>query len=100
MILLEYQNVKTFLQKAMLRIGLKRFLWLKKLKKTAPWTYVISELKGKESFRTFYKKKFQKTNQQEFRAKKAIKRKDGKLFVKWIILLTNSSFNSWLIKKT
>ena len=31
-ILLEYQNIKTFLQKAMFQIGLKKFLWLKKLK--------------------------------------------------------------------
>ena len=100
MILLEYQNIKTFLQKAMFRIGLKRFLWLKKLKKAAPWTYVISQLKGKEIFKTFYEKEFQKTNQQEFRVEKVIKKKDGKLYVKWIILLTNSSFNSWLIKKT
>ena len=32
MILLEYQNIKTFLQKAMYQIGLKKLLWLKKLK--------------------------------------------------------------------
>ena len=32
MILLEYQNTKTFLQKAMFQIGLKKFLWLNKLK--------------------------------------------------------------------
>ena len=31
-ILLEYQNIKTFLQKAMFQIGLKKLLWLKKLK--------------------------------------------------------------------
>ena len=31
-ILLEYQNIKTFLQKAMFQIGLKKFLLLKKLK--------------------------------------------------------------------
>ena len=31
-ILLEYQNTKTLLQKAMLQIDLKEFLWLKKLK--------------------------------------------------------------------
>ena len=28
-ILLEYQNIKTFLQKAMIQIGLRKFLWLK-----------------------------------------------------------------------
>ena len=31
-ILLEYQNIKTFLQKDMFQIGLEKFLWLKKLK--------------------------------------------------------------------
>ena len=31
-ILLEYQNVKIFLQKVIFQIGLKKFLWLKKLK--------------------------------------------------------------------
>ena len=31
-ILLEHQNIKTFLQKAMFQIGLKKFLLLKKLK--------------------------------------------------------------------
>ena len=30
--LLEYQNIKIFLQKFTLQIGLKMFLWLKKLK--------------------------------------------------------------------
>ena len=29
-VLLEYENIKTFLQKAMSQIGLKKFLWLKK----------------------------------------------------------------------
>ena len=32
MILLDYQNIKTFLQKVALQIGMKMFLWLKKLK--------------------------------------------------------------------
>ena len=31
-ILLQYQNIKTFLQKTMFQIGLKKFLWLKKFK--------------------------------------------------------------------
>ena len=31
-ILLEYQNIKTFLQKVMFQIGLKKILWLEKLK--------------------------------------------------------------------
>ena len=31
-IMLGYQNIKTFLQKAIFQIGLKKFLWLRKLK--------------------------------------------------------------------
>ena len=36
-ILLEYQNIKTFLQKVILQIGLKKSLLLKSYK-TVPWT--------------------------------------------------------------
>ena len=32
MIVLEYQNIKIYLRKAMFEICLKKFLWLKKLK--------------------------------------------------------------------
>ena len=52
-ILLEYKNIKTFLQKAMFLIGLKK---IKKVKNTVPLTYVISDLKGEEIVRTFYGK--------------------------------------------
>ena len=52
-------------------------------KNTVPGTYVISHLKSKEIFWTFYKKEFQKANKKEFRIKKVNKRKDGKVYVKW-----------------
>ena len=39
-----------------------------------PWTYVISGHNGEEIVRTFYEKELQKTNQQEFRVKKVIKK--------------------------
>ena len=42
------------------------------------------------------KKKLQKTNQQEFRTEKAIKRKGDKLYVKWKGY--GSSLNSWIDK--
>ena len=48
MILLEDQNIKTFLQKDMFQISLKN---------TVPWTYVISDLKWLERF---LKKKLKK----------------------------------------
>ena len=36
-----YENTKTFLKKTMFQIGLKMFLWIKKL--TVPWRYVFSD---------------------------------------------------------
>ena len=39
-------NTKTFLLKATLQIGLKKYLLLKKVKNTFPWTYVINDLNG------------------------------------------------------
>ena len=42
-----------FLQKTMFQIVLKKVLWLKKFKNTAPLTYVISDLKFEEIVGTF-----------------------------------------------
>ena len=61
MVLLEYQNIKLFLLKVTLQIGLKRFLWLTKLK------ILCLDLNGEESVGTFYENKLQKTNQDELR---------------------------------
>ena len=55
---------------------------ISKIKKTVPWTYVISDLSGEEIVGTFYEKELQKTNQKEFRAEKVIKKKGNKLYVK------------------
>ena len=55
---------------------------IKKVKNTVPWTYVINDLKGDKIIGTFFEKELQKTNQQEFRIEKVIKRKDDKLYVK------------------
>ena len=46
---------------------------------------------------TFYEKELQKTNQQEFRIEKVLKRKGDKLSVKWKGY--DNSFNSWIDKK-
>ena len=51
---LEYQNIKTFLQKSMFQIGLKKFLWLEKVKNIVAWTYVISDLNGQKTVETFH----------------------------------------------
>ena len=54
-----------------------------KIKNTVPWTYIINDLNGEKIIETFYEKELQKTNQQEFRIEKVIKRKGDKLYVKW-----------------
>ena len=69
----------------------------KKLRNTAPWTYVMNDLNGEEIIGTFYEKELQKTNQQEFRTEKVIKRKGNKQYVKWKCY--DSSFNSWIDAK-
>ena len=68
-----------------------------KIKNTVPQTCVISDLNGEEIVGTFYEKELQKTNQQEFRIEKVIKKKGDKLYVKWKGY--DSSFNSWIDKK-
>ena len=47
--------------------------------------------------KTFYKKKFQKTNQKGFRVEKEITRKGDKLYVKWEGY--NNLINGWIDKK-
>ena len=54
-----------------------------KTKNTVPRAYVIHDLNGEEIIGTFYEKELQKTNQQEFRIEKIIKRKGDKLYVNW-----------------
>ena len=71
---------------------------IRKVKNTLPWTYVIIALNGEETVGTFYKKKNRKTNQKEFRIEKVIKRKSDKLYVKRKGY--DTSFNSWISKKT
>ena len=70
---------------------------IKDVKNTVPWTYVINDLNGEETTGTFYEKQLQKTNQQEFRIEKVIKKKGDKLYVKWKGY--DNSFNSWIDKK-
>ena len=57
-------------------------MWLKNVKNTVMWTYVISDLNGGEIVGTFYKKELQKTNQKVFSVEKVIKRKGDKLYAK------------------
>ena len=70
---------------------------IKKVKNKVPWTYLINDLNGEKIIGTFYEKELQKTNQEEFRIEKVIKRKGDKLYVKWKGY--DNSFNSWIDKK-
>ena len=54
-----------------------------KVKTTVPWTYVINDLNGEEIIGTFYEKELQKTNQEELRIEKVIKKKEKQQYVKW-----------------
>ena len=89
--MLEYQSIKVFLQRLCSKLVEEDFV-IKKVKNTVPWTYVISDLKGEEMFRTFYEKELQKPNPKEFKVEKVIKRKDDKLYVKWKAY--DNSFNN------
>ena len=97
MILLKYQNIKTFLQKAMFQNWSKEVFVIKKVKNTVLWTYVVSDFNGEEIVGTFYKKESQKTNQKEYIVENLINRKGNKLYVKWKGY--DSSLNSCIDKK-
>ena len=60
------------------------------------WSFVIYDLNVEEIIGTFYEKELQKTNQQEFRVEKLIKKKGHKLYVKWEGY--DNSFSSWIDK--
>ena len=71
---------------------------IKEIKNTVPRTCFINDLNSEEIIGTFYEKELQKTNQQEFRIEKVIKRKGDKLYVKWKDMITH--LIAGLIKKT
>ena len=70
---------------------------IKKIKNTAPWTYVINDYNGEEIIGTFQETQLQKTDQNEFRIEKVLKKKGDKLYVKWKGY--DNSFYSWIDKK-
>ena len=85
----EFQSIKIVLLKDMLLIGQKKVLLLVKLR--------ILFLGLMLNFGSFYEKELQKTNQEQFRIEKVIKRKGDKPYVKWKGY--DDSFNSWINKK-
>ena len=70
---------------------------IKEIENTFPWTYVINDLNGEEIIGTFYEKELQKTNQEELKIEKVIKKKGNKLYIKWRGY--DNSFNNWIDKK-
>ena len=89
---LRISKCKNILLKSTLQIGLKKFLLLKNVKNTVPWTHVINDFNSEEIVETFYEKELLKTNQEEFRIEKIIKWKGDNLHVKWKGY--DNSFNS------
>ena len=66
--MLEYKNIKTFLQKAIFLIVPKKLKIL--------WRgHVINDLNSEKVFGRFYEKELQTTNQKEFRVEKSNKEK-------------------------
>ena len=53
----------------------KEIFVIKEIKNTVPWTYVINDLNGEEIIGTFYEKELEKTNQEELKIEKVIKKK-------------------------
>ena len=96
-IVLEYQNIETFLQKTIFQIGLNKFFLIKKLKTLFCGHIILVILTGEEIVGTFYEKELQKTNQKEFRIEKAITKTIDQLCVKWKGY--NNFFNTWIDKK-
>ena len=54
--MLEYQNIKIYLQKPMFQILSEKVFVITKVQNTVPWTYVISDLKSEEIVGIFYEK--------------------------------------------
>ena len=70
------------MEKVDFQISRKKVFVIKKYKNIVPLTYIISDLNGEESVRTFYEKELQKTNQKDFRVEEVIKKMGDKLYVK------------------
>ena len=63
------------------------------LENKVSWTYVVSDLNGEKIAGTFYKKELEKTNQEEFKIEKVIKRKGNRLYLKC------KGYENWIGKK-
>ena len=68
---------------------------ISKIKSTVQWTIVIDDINAGEVIGTFYEKELQKTNQNEFKIEKVIKKKGKNVKCKDF----HNSFNSCINKK-
>ena len=93
--ILEFQNIKTFLLKDTLKIGQKTFLLLVKLEMQFRILMLLVTSMVNQLLEVFMKKK--KTNQEKLRIENVIKRKGGKLYIKW--KGHSNSFKSCIDKK-
>ena len=72
------------------QIGLKKILWLQKLKTLNHGNMYIEDLYGEEILERIYEKELQYTNQRKFRIEKVIKKKGDKLCFKWKSMIIHS----------
>ena len=92
-----FRNMEIFLQNATLQIGLKKFLWLKKLKILCRRPILLVILTVKKLLELFMKKNCKNQIKKEFKFEKVIRRKGDKLYVQRKSY--NNSFSSWIDKK-
>ena len=82
-LLLEYQNIRTLLQKAMFQIGLKKFLLLQKLEILCQRHSLLVILKANKLLERCKKNSCKKEIKKSLELKKITKTKNDKLYVKW-----------------
>ena len=97
LVTVKISKYKNFFAKGFTPNWPEEFFVIKKVKNTVPWAYVIKDINVEEIIGTFYENEFQKTNQNEQRIEKVIKRKGDKLYVRWKGY--DNAFNNWRDKK-
>ncbi|KAK9693467.1 Integrase core domain [Popillia japonica] len=89
---------KTIFEKGYLPNWTTELFKITKANITNPATYMLEDMQGKPILGSFYEQELQKTKHSDiYLVEKVIRRKPGKLFVKWLGL--PSTQNSWISKK-
>ena len=68
--MLEFQSIKTFFVKGYNPNWNEEAFVIKKIKKTVPWTYVISDLNGQEVVGSFYERNYRRQIKNNLEKKK------------------------------